>query len=128
MTDINFTSRPYGRGLVYGQSKTSNVLFAVDAARRWVSDGLTANAVQPGPVAATTLNRHQGPDALAAVQASAAARLRLSMKTLPWMSDPVFVINPSVFRIAVAGCGSSRPRPLIVPCHGSAKGHAQRRS
>jgi hypothetical protein len=30
----------------------------------------------------------------------AAARLRLSMKTLPWMSDPVLVINPSVFRIA----------------------------
>lgn len=30
----------------------------------------------------------------------AAARLRLSMKTLPWMSEPVLVLNPTVFRIA----------------------------
>jgi len=69
--DINFTSRPYDPGLAYGQSKTANVLFAVEAARRWASDGITANAVQPGPVAATGLNRQLDPDALAAVQASA---------------------------------------------------------
>jgi len=69
--DINFTSRPYDPGLAYGQSKTANVLFAVEAARRWASDGITANAVQPGPVAATGLNRHLDPAALGAVQASA---------------------------------------------------------
>jgi NAD(P)-dependent dehydrogenase (short-subunit alcohol dehydrogenase family) len=69
--DINFASRPYEPGLAYGQSKTANVLFAVEAARRWDSDGITANAVQPGPVAATGLNRHLDPGALAAVQASA---------------------------------------------------------
>jgi NAD(P)-dependent dehydrogenase (short-subunit alcohol dehydrogenase family) len=69
--DINFTARPYHPGLAYGQSKTANVLFAVEAARRWASDGITANAVQPGPVAATGLNRHLNPDALAALQASA---------------------------------------------------------
>jgi NAD(P)-dependent dehydrogenase (short-subunit alcohol dehydrogenase family) len=69
--DINFNSRPYEPGVAYGQSKTANVLFAVEAARRWGSDGITANAVQPGPVAATNLNRHLDADALAAVQASA---------------------------------------------------------
>jgi NAD(P)-dependent dehydrogenase (short-subunit alcohol dehydrogenase family) len=69
--DINFTSRPYDPGLAYGQSKTANVLFAVEAARRWATDGITANAVQPGPVAATGLNRHLEPDALAALQAAA---------------------------------------------------------
>jgi NAD(P)-dependent dehydrogenase (short-subunit alcohol dehydrogenase family) len=69
--DINFTSRPYEPGAAYGQSKTANVLFAVEATRRWASDGITANAVQPGPVAATNLNRHLDTDALAAVQASA---------------------------------------------------------
>jgi NAD(P)-dependent dehydrogenase (short-subunit alcohol dehydrogenase family) len=58
VTDINFTSRQYDPGLAYGQPKTANVLFAVEAARRWASDGITANAVQPGPVAATGLNRH----------------------------------------------------------------------
>jgi NAD(P)-dependent dehydrogenase (short-subunit alcohol dehydrogenase family) len=69
--DINFIRRPYDPGLAYGQSKTANVLFAVEAARRWDSDGITANAVQPGPVAATGLNRHLEPDALAALQAAA---------------------------------------------------------
>ena len=69
--DINFACRPYDPGLAYGQSKTANVLFAVEAARRWRSDGITANAVQPGPVAATGLNRHLEPDALAALQAAA---------------------------------------------------------
>jgi NAD(P)-dependent dehydrogenase (short-subunit alcohol dehydrogenase family) len=69
--DINFISRPYDPGLAYGQSKTANVLFAVEATRRWGRDGITANAVQPGPVVATNLNRHLDPDALAAVQASA---------------------------------------------------------
>jgi NAD(P)-dependent dehydrogenase (short-subunit alcohol dehydrogenase family) len=69
--DVNFTSRPYDPGLAYGQSKTANVLFAVEATRRWANDGITANAVQPGPVAATNLNRHLDADALAGVQASA---------------------------------------------------------
>ncbi len=69
--DLNFTSRAYTPGLAYGQSKTANVLFAVEATHRWGSEGITANAVQPGPVAATGLNRHLGPDAVAAVQASA---------------------------------------------------------
>jgi NAD(P)-dependent dehydrogenase (short-subunit alcohol dehydrogenase family) len=69
--DINFTSRPYDPGLAYGQSKTANVLFAVEAAGRWASEGITANAVQPGPVAATGLNRQLDPAALAAIQASA---------------------------------------------------------
>jgi NAD(P)-dependent dehydrogenase (short-subunit alcohol dehydrogenase family) len=69
--DVNFTSRPYDPGLACGQSKTANVLFAVEATRRWANDGITANAVQPGPVAATNLNRHLDADALAGVQASA---------------------------------------------------------
>jgi NAD(P)-dependent dehydrogenase (short-subunit alcohol dehydrogenase family) len=69
--DLNFTTRPYAPGLAYGQSKTANILFAVEATHRWGSEGITANAAQPGPVAATGLNRHLGPDAMAAVHASA---------------------------------------------------------
>ena len=42
--DINFSSRPYDPWLAYGQSKTANVLFAVEATRRWAADGITANA------------------------------------------------------------------------------------
>ena len=69
--DLHFTSRPYDMGLAYGQSKTANVLFAVEATRRWGRDGITANAVHPGAIAATNLARHLDPDALTALQASA---------------------------------------------------------
>lgn len=48
--DIHFRRRPYDPFLAYGQSKTANVLFAVEASRRWAEDGITANAVMPGAV------------------------------------------------------------------------------
>jgi NAD(P)-dependent dehydrogenase (short-subunit alcohol dehydrogenase family) len=63
--DINFTSRPYDPGLAYAQSKTANVLFAVEATRLWAADGITANAVHPGAIAGTNLSRYMSPDALA---------------------------------------------------------------
>jgi NAD(P)-dependent dehydrogenase (short-subunit alcohol dehydrogenase family) len=69
--DLNFASRPYDLGLAYGQSKTANVLFAVEATRRWGSDGMTANAVHPGTIATTNLTRRLDPDVLAALGASA---------------------------------------------------------
>jgi NAD(P)-dependent dehydrogenase (short-subunit alcohol dehydrogenase family) len=68
--DINFASRPYDPWLAYGQSKTANVLFAVEATRRWGGDGITANAVHPGAIA-TNLSRHMSAQALADLQASA---------------------------------------------------------
>ena len=48
--DIDFQRRPYDPFLAYGQSKTANVLFAVEAARRWAPDGITVNALMPGAV------------------------------------------------------------------------------
>ncbi|GGR19298.1 SDR family NAD(P)-dependent oxidoreductase [Deinococcus ruber] len=48
--DIHFHHRPYDPFLAYGQSKTANVLFAVEASRRWAEQGITANAVMPGAV------------------------------------------------------------------------------
>jgi NAD(P)-dependent dehydrogenase (short-subunit alcohol dehydrogenase family) len=68
--DINFTSRPYDPWLAYGQSKTANVLFAVEASRRWGRDGITANAVHPGAIADSNLSRHMNPDELAALRSS----------------------------------------------------------
>jgi NAD(P)-dependent dehydrogenase (short-subunit alcohol dehydrogenase family) len=56
--DINFSARPYDRWLAYGQSKTANVLFAVEANSRWSDEGITANAVHPGAIEATNLSRH----------------------------------------------------------------------
>lgn len=70
--DINFSSRPYDQWLAYGQSKTANVLFAVEATRRWAGEGITANAVHPGAIADTNLSRHMDPDVLAGLRASGA--------------------------------------------------------
>ncbi|GAA4583893.1 SDR family NAD(P)-dependent oxidoreductase [Planotetraspora phitsanulokensis] len=56
--DIMFERRPYEEWSAYGQSKTANVLFAVEAAKRWAADGITANALMPGGIR-TGLQRHQ---------------------------------------------------------------------
>lgn len=57
--DIHFERRPYDRRQAYSQSKTANVLFAVEAAARWAGDGIAVNAVTPGRVR-TRLTRHLG--------------------------------------------------------------------
>jgi len=53
--DLHFAFRPYDPWLAYGQAKTANVLFAMEASRRW--DGITVNAVMPGAIQ-TNLQRH----------------------------------------------------------------------
>jgi NAD(P)-dependent dehydrogenase (short-subunit alcohol dehydrogenase family) len=68
--DLNFSSRPYDPALAYGQAKTANVLFAVEATRRWGGDGISANAVHPGAILATNLSRHMDPEVLAGLVAS----------------------------------------------------------
>jgi NAD(P)-dependent dehydrogenase (short-subunit alcohol dehydrogenase family) len=55
--DIQFERREYDPQAAYAQSKTADSLFAVEATRRWASDGIVANAVNPGGVA-TGLQRH----------------------------------------------------------------------
>jgi NAD(P)-dependent dehydrogenase (short-subunit alcohol dehydrogenase family) len=57
--DLDYAFREYEPFGAYGQSKTANVLFAVEATRRWASDGITANALMPGGIA-TELQRHVG--------------------------------------------------------------------
>jgi NAD(P)-dependent dehydrogenase (short-subunit alcohol dehydrogenase family) len=74
--DINFASRPYEPLVAYGQSKTANVLHAVEATRRWSRDGITANAVHPGAIAATNLSRHLDPEVLAGMRTSGAFRFK----------------------------------------------------
>jgi len=57
--DLHYAFREYDPFGAYGQSKTANVLFAVEATRRWASEGITANALMPGGIA-TELQRHVG--------------------------------------------------------------------
>ncbi|MED5812448.1 SDR family NAD(P)-dependent oxidoreductase [Mycolicibacterium sp. 050232] len=69
--DIDYGFRDYDPFGAYGQSKTANVLFAVEATRRWADDGITANALMPGGIL-TALQRHLDP----AYGAQAAQRFR----------------------------------------------------
>lgn len=55
--DIQFERRAYDPWAAYGQSKTANILFAVEAYRRWAADGIIVNAVHPGLIA-TNLQGH----------------------------------------------------------------------
>ncbi|MGW4489176.1 SDR family NAD(P)-dependent oxidoreductase [Amycolatopsis sp. NPDC004368] len=56
--DVSFTHTPYDPWAAYSQSKTANVLFAVEAARRWAGDGIAVNALNPGRIRSTNLSRH----------------------------------------------------------------------
>ncbi len=66
--DLFFERRDYDPGLAYGQSKTANSLFAVEATRRWAGDGITANALMPGGIW-TPLQRHWSTEQRAAAEA-----------------------------------------------------------
>jgi NAD(P)-dependent dehydrogenase (short-subunit alcohol dehydrogenase family) len=57
--DMDVRFRPYEALRAYGESKTATVLLAVEATRRWATDGIYANAVNPGAIA-TGLQKHTG--------------------------------------------------------------------
>jgi NAD(P)-dependent dehydrogenase (short-subunit alcohol dehydrogenase family) len=57
LDDLHFEHRPYEPWAAYGQSKTANVLFAVEGAKRWAADGIVINALMPGGIR-TALQRH----------------------------------------------------------------------
>ena len=56
--DIHFERRVYNPWIAYGQSKTANILFAVEMTRRYAKHGLIANAVMPGRILDTALRRY----------------------------------------------------------------------
>ena len=59
--DPSFERRPYDKMVAYGQSKTANVLFAVEADRRYQRDGIRVFAVHPGAILETDLGRNFDP-------------------------------------------------------------------
>lgn len=56
--DLDLTKEPYDAWLAYAQSKTANILFAVEASKRWAKDGIAVNALNPGRIWNTNLSRH----------------------------------------------------------------------
>lgn len=57
--DPDFRFIPYDPLLAYAQSKTACILMSVAIARKWLADGITSNALNPGAIA-TNLQRHTG--------------------------------------------------------------------
>lgn len=56
--DVNFERREYDRWQAYGQSKTANILFAVELAARGQQDGIAAFSLHPGGILSTGLGKH----------------------------------------------------------------------
>ena len=79
-SDIHFRQRGYDPWLAYGQSKTANVLFAVEATRRWAADGIAVNALMPGGIR-TGLQRYVSADELDRMVAQAGGLTGARWKT-----------------------------------------------
>ena len=65
--DPNFTTG-YDGHLAYAQSKTANVLFAVELDRRWAQDGIRGYAAHPGIIIGTNLGSSMPADQVQAMQ------------------------------------------------------------
>ena len=65
--DPSFERRPYDKMVAYGQSKTANILFAVEVDRRFKDAKIRAFALHPGAILDTDLARHYDPEELKAV-------------------------------------------------------------
>ena len=66
--DVDFLRRPYERWTAYGQSKTANVLFALELDRRGAGDGIRAFSLHPGQIL-TDLARHLSAEDIASFEA-----------------------------------------------------------
>jgi NAD(P)-dependent dehydrogenase (short-subunit alcohol dehydrogenase family) len=78
--DPSFVRRTYEKMIAYGQSKTANILFAVEVDRRYQVDGIRAFSLHPGAILDTQLARHYDPEELKLVVER--ARQISSLKTI----------------------------------------------
>lgn len=81
--DPNFERHPYDKWQAYGQSKTANILFAIELDRRLRDRGVRAFSVHPGAIR-TGLSVHFTVEDRAAINATLErAEHMLEMKTIP---------------------------------------------
>jgi NAD(P)-dependent dehydrogenase (short-subunit alcohol dehydrogenase family) len=93
--DIHFDFRPYEPFLAYGQSKTANVLFAVEATRRWASDGITASALMPGGIV-TNLQRHTDPEYMERARAQSGGQIRFKTVEQGAATSVLVAVSPQL--------------------------------
>jgi NAD(P)-dependent dehydrogenase (short-subunit alcohol dehydrogenase family) len=108
--DINFARREYDPWLGYGQSKTANILFAVEATRRWADDGIYTNALHPGAIE-TNLARHLDPSFIPTMKAQ-----NITFKTLEQGAATSVLLATSPLLEGIGGryfedCNEAVPHP-----------------
>ena len=115
--DVMFTNHPYDRWAAYSQSKTANVLFAVEAARRWAAAGITVNALAPGRIR-TNLMRHIGDETNTAVP----DRFQADSTDIPWKTPSegaatsvLLAASPLVEGVTGTYFEDCQPAELAVP-------------
>lgn len=115
--DLFFDRDPYDPGLAYGQSKTANVLFALEATRRWEDDGIAGSAVMPGGIW-TNLQRHWNPAVLADM------RRRYPTKTVEQgAATSVFVATRAELGVGTPGYYEDcHPAEVVSAIQGSVHG------
>ncbi|WP_239460019.1 SDR family NAD(P)-dependent oxidoreductase [Nocardioides daejeonensis] len=86
--DVDWRRRDYDKFAAYGAAKSANILFTVEADRRWRAAGVRSFAVHPGTVA-TDLARHMDRDDFKEM-----VRLASSASTAPSGSSSVSVEEP----------------------------------
>jgi NAD(P)-dependent dehydrogenase (short-subunit alcohol dehydrogenase family) len=101
--DVNFERHPYDPWAAYSQSKTANVLFAVEAARRWAGDGIAVNALNPGRIASTGLIRHVDPAVLPPGSFDPAGSTGVSVKDIPQGAATSVLLAASALLAGVTG-------------------------
>jgi NAD(P)-dependent dehydrogenase (short-subunit alcohol dehydrogenase family) len=115
--DINFERHPYDPWAAYSQSKTANVLFAIEAARRWAPAGITVNALAPGRIR-TNLMRHIGDETNTAVP----DRFQADSTDIPWKTPSqgaansvLLAASPVVEGVTGTYFEDCQPADLAVP-------------
>ncbi|MHA3700822.1 SDR family NAD(P)-dependent oxidoreductase [Jatrophihabitans sp. YIM 134969] len=109
--DLAFDFVAYTPFAAYGQSKTANALFAVEASHRWAGDGITANAVMPGGIA-TNLQRHVDAGVLAAARRDAGAGTELKTVQQGAATSVFAAVSPLLEGIGgryLEDCGEAAP-------------------
>jgi NAD(P)-dependent dehydrogenase (short-subunit alcohol dehydrogenase family) len=101
--DINFERHPYDPWAAYSQSKTANILFAVEAAKRLAADGIAVNALNPGRIYNTGLSRHMAPVAAAPASFDPAATTGVSVKNAEQGAATSVLLAASPFVEGVTG-------------------------
>ncbi|MGZ8179230.1 SDR family NAD(P)-dependent oxidoreductase [Williamsia sp. SKLECPSW1] len=110
--DLDFSFVGYDPFLAYGQSKTATTLFAVEADRRWSTDGIRVNAVMPGGIA-TGLQRHVAPEALAAARRSVGAPAEMKSVGQGAATTVLAAVHPDLDGIGGVYLEDCAPAPVI---------------